>query len=343
MSWIKSVFSTFSIVFLVFVGIELTLKHFYHFDEVVLGDTACKKYLPERNYSVYKPNCSVIHKHWEQSDLIEYNFNEHGRRDFDNGKTGDRVLAFFGDSFTLGAMVPISDTYTYKALELLDNYNLTGHNYGVTGEQFENIIAKLKLFDHDAYDLIIYGLTPNDLFDFVDGKNLKLTDLQLKTQDSTGRDTFKLLKQILLSTATSRALLHFAMRNDDIYLSTYMARRPYSEYLEAEISPKYERALSELTRNLNELPQDLKNKIIIFLLPQRAEVVKYRITLQESNFASKFLTNCKHYNLNCNIRSLENLVNLPESHYPVDGHLTVKGNHAVAIDLAEAIKNWRYQ
>ena len=47
---------------------------------------------------------------------------------------------------------------------------LGGHNFGVAAENFHNIFNKLNKQDFSSYKYIIYGFTPNDLFDLVDGE-----------------------------------------------------------------------------------------------------------------------------------------------------------------------------
>ena len=52
------------------------------------------------------------------------------------------------------------------------------------------------------------------------------------------------------------------------------------------------------------------------------------------------MSSCKKINIECYFSNIKNLAQLEESHFPFDGHLTISGNHSVANDLSEWIKNW---
>ena len=170
MNWIKIITQISLIVFFLLIGIETSLYYFFNFKNIVKGDTKCKIYDDKKNYSYYKPNCKLYLKHWEQNYGVEYNFNDFGRRDDSNNNDYDKLIAFVGDSFTFGAMVPIEKNYNFKAINLLNYKNYSGHNYGVSGEEFHNIFSKLKDLNFDEYEAVVYGLTPNDLFYIVDAK-----------------------------------------------------------------------------------------------------------------------------------------------------------------------------
>lgn len=336
MNWIKIITQISLIVFFLLIGIETSLYYFFNFKNIVKGDTKCKIYDDKKNYSYYKPNCKLYLKHWEQNYGVEYNFNDFGRRDDSNNNDYDKLIAFVGDSFTFGAMVPIEKNYNFKAINLLNYKNYSGHNYGVSGEEFHNIFSKLKDLNFDEYEAVVYGLTPNDLFDIVDAKQFNF-----KSSSETNKDknkSFKFLKTFLLSTSTSRALLHYIMSQNKIYLNTYMAREPYSGYLKSPLPDDFNNALDLIFEKLDQLDNNLKSKLIIFLLPQRAEVVAYKLGKHNDDFNNKFINNCKKKDIKCGLSNISKLSELEKSHFSVDGHLTIKGNGIVANNLVKLLK-----
>jgi len=174
-----------------FVILELSLRFLFDYKESYDGDTSCKVFHTELNYSTYKNNCKVSEKHWENDRWIDYQFNQYGRREI-NQKLEKEKIAIFGDSFTVGAMVPIEDNYQFYAKENLIRKKYTIHNYGVGAEQLDHIFNKLNSINLDEYDHVIYGLTPNDFFDYLKG--------DIKTDESS----FQKFKKLLLSTSLSR-------------------------------------------------------------------------------------------------------------------------------------------
>ena len=194
----------------------------------------CKRIYDKKNdFHSYSPNCENILKHWEQDNFVSYKINSEGRRDLGSQKDNSKKVAFIGDSFTFGAMVPIEDNYNFYAFNNILKSSFELHNYGTPAEQLHNVFNKLNTLDESKYDYIVYGLTPNDFFDLVDGsfnkklKNVSVENKEDKTEKSKMK-TFKKIKNFLLSTSTSRFILHNLMSNDSIYLKTYLSRKPYS-------------------------------------------------------------------------------------------------------------------
>ena len=334
---IRVSFIIFGLVFLLLVLVEISLKYIFGFNSIIKGNVACKIYDDKKNFSYYKPNCELFHKHWEQKNIIHYKINNFGRRD-GNNNVGKKLIAFFGDSFTFGAMVPIDENYNYKSLEKFKKLSYGAHNYGVAGEQFDNILAKLITYDLSKFNIVVYGLTPNDLFDIVDGtisisKN-KIAHNEIKSEKFF---SFNKIKNFLLSTTTTKVLLHYLMSIDSIYYKTYFSRKPYSGYLKSPLSSDFEEALSIALGKLSKLDPGLKNKLIIQLLPQRAEVIAARLGKYNSDFNKKFLEICSKNELVCGISDVFKLSKLKESHFPIDGHLNIEGNKLVAQDLIKLL------
>ena len=153
-------------------------------------------------------------------------------------------------------------------------------------------------------------------------------------------ETFKSIKNYLLSTASSRFILHNLISNDKIYLKTYLSRKPYSGYLLKNLPEEWIKATNYLDESLKILDNNLKSKLKIFILPQRAEVVSNRLNSYNSNFINSLINICKKNNIDCSFPDLDSLSAIEESHFPVDGHLSIQGNHEVAKSLSEWVKNW---
>jgi len=206
--------------------------------------------------------------------------------------------------------------------------------------EVRTVFNKLKTLDESKYKYFVYGLTPNDFFDLVDGSfNKKIKDTNEVNKESK-IETFKQIKNYLLSTATSRFILDSLMSNDTIYLKTYISRTPYSGYLFKKLPDEWVKAMNYFDESLNTLPAKYKLKLKIFILPQRAEVVSNRLDFYKPTFVNTIVNICIKNKIDCSFPDINSLSKIKESHFPVDGHLTIKGNHNVAKSLTEWIKNW---
>lgn len=320
-----------SIIIFFFIIVEVTLLFFFDYSHKIKGSIDCKKFNKEFNFHYYKKNCFISEKHWENNTWIEYNFNQYGRREFNLFPYQEKI-AIFGDSFTAGVMVNIEDNFNYYAINNLLKNKKTLHNYGVAAEEADNIFNKLHFYNLDEYSIIIYALTPNDFFDYLEKKTQFKSTYQ--------NNFFDKLKKLLLSTATSRFLLHNLMSNDNIYFKTYMSRKPYSGYLNKTLNPEWINALEIFESNILKLPLSVKKKFNIFLLPQRAEVIATRLGVYDDAFRSKIKEICLRNKINCAFSNLNNLAKIKNSHFAVDGHLTIEGNKFVANDFAIFINNF---
>ena len=92
---------------------------------------------------------------------------------------------------------------------------------------------------------------------------------------------------------------------------------------------------------ISNLPDSIKSRFKIILLPQRAEVVGYKLGSYQGSFGDKLMKSCKKIKVDCFIPDLDKLSLLKESHFPVDGHLTIEGNRLIGKDLANWTKTWK--
>tara|TARA_B100000242_G_C43040324_1_gene485285 strand:+ start:591 stop:1634 length:1044 start_codon:yes stop_codon:yes gene_type:complete len=332
-------------IFLIILTVELFFKYVLDYRAISKTNTCKRIYNQKKDFSYYSSNCKNVFKHWEQDNFITYKTNSEGRRDLPYREGTQKKIAFIGDSFTFGAMVPIEDNYNFYAFKKILNSPYEIHNYGTSAEQLHNVINKLKNLDYNNYDYIIYGLTPNDFFDLVDGSYyFKINHLnEDKKPIILKKDRVKIFQSIkgyLLSTATSRFILHNLMANDLIYLKTYLSRKPYSGYLFDDLSNEWVNSINFFDENLKTLDKNLKSKLKIFILPQRAEVVSYRLKSYNFSFVNSLIKICEKNKIDCASSDLKSLSKIKESHFPVDGHLSIQGNHEVAKSLSLWVKNW---
>ena len=325
----------------VFAGAELFFRYVLGYRTITKGDPSCKVELPDKGYSVYKPNCSVVSKHWEQDDHIRYSFNQHGRRDVEppvNMTKKLPLVASIGDSFTFGAMVPIAKNYNFRAFygENSQKPSAILHNYGVSGEQIHNISAKLRTEDFSEYDHILYGLTPNDFFDQVD----LYTAQKPNDSDPSKVSLNKSLKKWLYQSALANFASHHLMKNDSTYLNVYLKRKPYSEYLDESLNDKWKSSMESGFEDLYNVPIDVRKKIKIFLLPQKAEVAASRTGFYNNAFTEEFYALCKKFEFDCKTTNIDELADVEQTHFPIDGHLTVEGNKEIARQLRGWSNTW---
>ena len=132
--------------------------------------------MDERKY-VNKKNCYFEEKYLKKKVTI-YLTNNLGYRVGSILNNNDlSSLAFVGDSFTYGYLSNYENTFPFnlvKEINKIENFrNYKEINLGVNGYQFEQVLELLKLDTQpiEKSDYIIYGLTPNDLFDIVEKKN----------------------------------------------------------------------------------------------------------------------------------------------------------------------------
>ena len=347
---IKDSLISLGISFAFIAGFELFLRFSPRFKQGYSGNEFCKIYNPQKDYSYYKSNCLLLRKDLENPLTIEYLFNEDGRREIsytDEIYDENSIkVATVGDSFTLGAMNPIHKNYNFYGLNTLRNYIV--HNYAVAGEDFTNIINKINDIEIDNYDVILYGLTPNDLFEFLENKNQKVSSLVMNENKNNpeefGNFNYRIIyfvRDLLLSTRVSKFVLHKLISNPNIYYSIYENRKPYSEYLEEDLSQDWIYALEKFEEGIGDLPTKIKEKFKIYILPQRAEVIG-EITNNNNgtSFKKKILETCTNLEIKCNYPSLKKLSIIKQSHFPIDGHLTIEGNKLVGEDLAKWSKEW---
>lgn len=323
----------------VFAGLEVFFKYVLGYRTITNGDPNCKVKLDGKDYSVYKSNCFLISKHWEQADHITYSFNQYGRRDAElssNTLNNLPLVASIGDSFTFGAMVPIEKNYNYMAFygEKPRKQSAILHNYGVSGEQINNISSRLRTEDFSSYEYIIYGLTPNDFFYLVDRKPTQVSNF------GASKESHKTFKDWIYRSAIGSFISHNLMMNDNTYINVYTKRKPYSGYLEDKLSDEWKKGMDLGFQDLYSIPLQTRKKLKIFLLPQKAEVAAWRTGNYSKTFENKFYTLCRRFAFDCRAADISSLASVNYTHFPIDGHLTVEGNKEIASQLRDWSNDW---
>ncbi len=331
---VKSIFYPLFVAVLLVALIEFILVYWGGYNEITIGDTNCSYVVKESNFSHYRSNCNLFHKNWEQDEGVWYHFNQDGRRGAERINSVKQI-AFVGDSFTLGAMVSEKNTIISYLNAKKKYQTYAFHNYGVGGEQFHNLHAKLNTFDFGSYEKIILGITPNDFFNIVDGSDPAFySNPQRVAKENKISSSVQKISTFLLNLSVTRALLYHFLSIDRFYMQIYEARKPYSGYLSDPMSPKFKDALEHMGEKISSLNPSVKSKLVIFLLPQRAQVVSFRLGRHSESFYREFDLMCKKHNLKCGFPSILKLSKIPDnSHYVVDGHMKPSGNAMVASDL----------
>ena len=140
-------------IFILIFAIELFFIFILNFKTEVEMNTCKRIYNKEKDFSSYAPNCRSVIKHWEQSNFVTYETNSAGRRDLDPDNSDIKKIAFIGDSFTFGAMVPIEDNYNFYAFNNILKKSFNIHNYGTPAEQLHNVFNKLKTIKRQRPDM----------------------------------------------------------------------------------------------------------------------------------------------------------------------------------------------
>ncbi len=320
-------------------GFELYLLRIAKFKNISKGNSECRIYDNEKGYSFYKKNCRISFKHWENEKAVNYIFNEYGRRDGNNPKKekSSGKIAIVGGSFPLGAMVDINDNYNYWAFNPNRDKRFIVHNYAAALEGIDNTINKLVDKKFTDYDFIIYGISPNYFFKYLENNKSLINS---KEKESVLNKLFNKTKSFLNSTAISRLILKKTMNNNDIYYKSYLMRKPYSNYLEPNLDEKWNEALEKFENKLISLPIEIKQKLKIIYIPQRVEIVSYKLG-SNKNYLSEIIKKiCLKHGIDFMHPNIKNLASLKNSHFTIDGHLTKEGHHSIGNDLYKWSLNW---
>ena len=316
------------IMVFIFISCEFSLK--YYFQET--SKLNCLVAVNSKLLFANKKNCKFEERYFEKKSPTIYITNNEGNRvGTDKEKNiGFPKLYFFGDSFTFGYLSNFEKTYPYVVSKNLNN-KVTLKNLGVNGYQFEQILYQISKITFEADSKIIYGLTPNDLYDIEIYKK-KIVNDDIKIVDKIKKQINK-FNIISLKFITSKIL-----KNDEIYLLLNQTRGDKAGYLTGEKSSFWEKRFDFFENKIKKLDNSLKKRIIISIIPQQAQIKLYKRNKKEIYFDKKILEICKRNSITCfSFTEQLALKTNYQAHYPLDGHLLPESNIIYGNMLAKKI------
>jgi hypothetical protein len=317
---LKNIILIILIILIIIFFLEQSLRLIFN----QTGSFNCyKKYNDDRKYSNDK-NCYFVQRYFEKKTPTIYKTDSNGFRVYDrNTKTVDFRIYFIGDSFTFGHLSDYKETYPFNTIRYLNkksNAKFIEINMGVNGYQFrQNLFLINKTSNEDINNSrIIYGLTPNDLFDleekrqvYFHSKNNNLTDYIKIKIDEINLISVKFLTSLLL-------------KNEKIYTILHNNRGNAAGYINKNSTKFWEEKFKIFEEELNELPDKTKRKLIITIIPQQIQMklLKQNMTDDAISFDRRILSICQKIKIKC-VSYTEVLAKKMSynTHYTLDGHL----------------------
>ncbi len=338
---IVSFFTIVSISILIILFLEIFLK-FIFFKEN--AHYSCYEKVKDQRIYVNGKNCNFVATYFESKEDVIYITDKLGNRIQNDGeiKEWNKKIFFVGDSFTFGSLSNYKYTYPFTSVEKINEFSKIIYkevNKGVNGYQInqvlESILKDVEIMSSDG--LIIYGLTPNDLFD------LKEENTEINSNNSIVSDTKSNLIIFLTNKIkNSFALKYFAsivLKNDKIYNSIYLSRSQNGAgFIEDEINNSWKKKYKITEKLINNLPNKIKNRMIILTIPQKIQInlIKKNEIIKGTSFDREIRKICKNIKLKC-ITLTQEIAQLKKTHYPLDGHMTQEANKLFGELLAKKI------
>ena len=313
-------FQIITVFFLLFI-FEFGLRFYFKDNE---SFNCYQKVKDQRKYFNGK-NCYYIERYFEKNKPTLYITNQVGARITNKiNNNGTRKIYFVGDSFTFGYLSNYEETYPYNSIKY---YNKKGNkeksvevNLGVNGYQFKQnfyMINKLSKNLKDNNSLIIYGLTPNDIFDIesFDNEN-KFIKQSLMDQVKINIDSIKFL--------SIKFITSLLLKNDKIYNFLYDKKGDAAGYINKNGSKSWENKYLLLKKNLDSLDINIKNRLLITIIPQQIQIRLLKQGKKDDalSFDRKIIEICKNVGIKC-VSFTEKLSKRQnyKTHFVKDGHL----------------------
>ena len=303
----------------IFIIFEIGLR--FYFQENVSYN--CYQSVKDERKYFNGVNCYQIEKYFEKQAPTLYVTDDKGVR---IGKKlankNSKKIYFVGDSFTFGALSNYEETYPYNSIkyynENSDMPKSSEVNLGVNGYQFiQNYIMIKKLAKAHSSSLIIYGLTPNDIFD-IESFNTKKIILNNSMIDKIKN---KIDNMNLISI---KFLTSIVLKNDRVYNFLYDKRGESAGYIQENGTKLWEKKYLILKNELNNLDHDIKNRLIITIIPQQIQIRLLKIgKINDAlSFDKKILEICKDTGIKCVsfTEKMSERLNY-KTHFTKDGHL----------------------
>ena len=338
---IFSIFIILSISILLILFLEIFLKFLYSKEN---AHYSCYEKVNDERIYINGKNCNSVVTYFESEDEIIYITDEFGNRIKEDGiiKEWNKKIFFVGDSFTFGSLSNYKYTYPYTSVQTINKFSNILYkevNKGVNGYQISQVLENIKKDEEisSSNDLIIYGLTPNDLFDLKE-ENIKTNSDNIIVTNTNSNLIISLGSMI----KNSFALKYFAsivLKYDKIYNSIYLSRSQNSAgFIEDEINNSWSKKYKIVENLFNDLPNNIKNRMIILTIPQKIQInlIKNNEKTKGISFDREILKICKNIKIKC-ITLTEEIAQLKKTHYPLDGHMYPEANKLFGELLAKKI------
>jgi|TARA_B100000929_G_C15495825_1_gene415928 hypothetical protein len=333
------------IIVMIFIVLEILARK--KFDSFSYGSCPHEKLPGKLFFYIPLKNCKISIKHWESSKEIVYETDENANRissipaNFNSSMT---AIAFFGDSFTWGAMNNVDENYTHytvATLKTMKDIDAGYNNFGVAGYNLLQVLERMRRNDLKGYNYIVYGLTPNDLFS---PQTATLNEQQKQESTNIKKDSLieifkkKIYRHKLQSIKVASKFLFDSFPKIYIYLYT-LRDSNLAGYLSSSSSPYWNNRYSELLGQLKNLNSDIKSRLIIQVIPQRVQVLLYAEgdLSNATAFEDRIEQICNELDIKYNDSQLPRLAGLENSHFTIDGHFTASANVIIGRRLAEFI------
>lgn len=330
-----------SITILIILFLEIFLKFTFLKDN---AHYSCyEKVKDERIYTNGK-NCNFVVTYFESKKDVIYITDKWGNRTQKNTemKEWDKKIFFVGDSFTFGSLSNYEYTYPFTSVQRINEFSKIIYkevNKGVNGYQISQVLENIKKDEEilSSNDLIIYGLTPNDLFDLKE-ENPKINLSNSNVSERKSNLIIFLSNKI----KNSFALKYFAsivLKNDKIYNLIYLSRSKNSAgFIEDDVNNSWRKKYKIIEKMINDLPNKIKNRLIILTIPQKIQInlIKKNEIIKGTSFDKEILKICKNIKIKC-ITLTEEISQLKKTHYPLDGHMFPEANKLFGELLARKI------
>ena len=213
-------------------------------------------------------------------------------------------------------------TYPFNAIKKLtiSAKKFKEINLGVNGYQIDQVLGSINELKK-AKGLIVYGLTPNDLFDINNSKS------------EVNNDNYGLIDRtrIILSKLNLVSVQYFSsiiLKNEKIYIKIYKNRRLKSGYLDKNGSLLWEKKYKIFENKISMLPKEIKDRLIIVIIPQQIQIKLLRNNQLEDGIAfdKKILSICNKIKIECISKTLELAINQNYNTFTLDGHFLPETN-----------------
>ncbi len=338
---IFSIIAIVSITIIIILSLEIFLKYIFFKEN---AHYSCYEKVKDRRLYINGKNCNFVATYFESKEDVIYITDELGNRIQNDKQTKEwnKKIFFVGDSFTFGSLSNYEYTYPFTSIQKINEFSKITYkevNKGVNGYQISQVLQNIIKDEEisSSNDLIIYGLTPNDLFD------LKEKNTEIISENSSVLDTkSNLIIYLSNKIKNSFALKYFAsivLKNDQIYNSIYLSRSQNSAgFIQDEINNSWRKKYKIVEKMINDLPNKIKKRMIVLTVPQKIQInlIKKNEISKGTSFDREILKICKNIKIKC-ITLTEEIAKIKKTHYPLDGHMYPEANKLFGELLAKKI------